>query len=121
MKIDDFFAAIQTIDPNASRYQAIGQPGDEYTVFSDYRTEYLYADDIPCEKLVFVQIDLFTRFEKSRIFDKLHALLFASDTDISCAPVTTDFETDSRYIHHIFDVQVHCDLDTAEVKTNGDI
>lgn len=106
MVFDEFIGIIQAIDPDAARYEMLGQKGDAYTVFAEYSSSPLYADGVPVLTSVSVQVDYFTRTEndpKARQFFEA----FAMNDEITCA-YKTDFESDTRYIHHIFDCEVVC-------------
>lgn len=104
MTIEQFSALVMVIDPNATRYDAIGQHGDSYTVFSDYHTRARYANGVPAGTAVSIQVDYFTRTEND---PKATAFFnaFSQNDEITCV-YDTDFENDSRYIHHIFDCEV---------------
>ena len=66
MTLDGFINLIESIDPGAVRYDAIGQKGDAYTVYSEYRTNLLWADGEICESSVAVQVDYYTRTIRRR-------------------------------------------------------
>jgi hypothetical protein len=104
MTINDFASLVMSIDPNAVRYEAIGQKGDSYTVYAEYKTRVLYANGIPSETAISVQVDYYTKKENDpRMQDFFNA--FTSNEEITCE-YSTDFESDTRYIHHIFDCEV---------------
>ena len=60
MTLNGFIQLIQGIDPNAERYDAIGQPGDKYTVYSDYMHTTLWADGEAAENIHHVQVEYYT-------------------------------------------------------------
>ena len=107
MTIEAFAELLFSIDPNTARNDMIGQKGDAYTVFSDYSTSILYANGRPAGFLHKIQVDYFTRTEDDPVaFRFLRA--FAENDEITC-DYQKDFETDSRYFHHIFDCEVFAD------------
>ena len=108
MTIDAFVGIVQAIDADASRYQRLRKPSDKaYTVWSDYGTGTLYANGIPAGKTKKIQVDYFTFKEDDPV-----ALAFFkafSENDEITVVHNTDFETETRYIHHIFDCEVVVD------------
>lgn len=107
MTIEAFAELVYSIDPDAARYEMIGQKGDAYTMFADYDTVILFANGRPAGLLHKIQVDFFTRTEDDPVaFRFLRA--FAENDEITCT-YQKDFESDSRYIHHIFDCEVIAD------------
>ena len=105
MTIDEFAEIVKAIDPDASRYQRIRKKTDvAYTVWSDYGTSPLYADGVPAGIAKKVQVDYFTFAEDDPVATRFYKA-FSENDDIVCKHMT-DFEEDSRYIHHIFDCEV---------------
>ena len=108
MTIDAFVGIVQAIDADASRYQRLRKPSDKaYTVWSDYGTGTLYANGISARKTKKIQVDYFTFKEDDPV-----ALAFFrafSENDEITVVHNTDFETETRYIHHIFDCEVVVD------------
>lgn len=105
MTIDEFVAIIKEVVPDVARYQRIRKPTDHaYAVWIDYGTSTKYADGIPVEKAKKIQVDYFTHTEDDpaalRLFNA-----FSEHDEIVCNHLT-DFEEDTRYIHHIFDCEV---------------
>ena len=100
MTIDAFVGIVQAIDADASRYQRLRKPSDKaYTVWSDYGTGTLYANGIPADYFTFKEDDpvalaFFRAFSENDEITVVH---------------NTDFETETRYIHHIFDCEVVVD------------
>lgn len=107
MTIEAFAELLFSIDPNAVRNEKIGQKGDAYTVFSDYSTSILYANGRPAGFLHKIQVDYFTRTEDDPVAFRF-LRTFAENDEITC-DYQKDFETDSRYFHHIFDCEVVAD------------
>lgn len=108
MTIDSFVEIVQGIDPDAARYQKLRKPSDKsYTVWSDYGTGTLYANGVPAGKTKKIQVDYFTFTEDDPV-----ALAFFrafSENDEITVIHNTDFEIETRYIHHIFDCEVVVD------------
>lgn len=108
MTIDAFVKIVQSVDPDASRYQRLRKTTDKaYTVWSDYGTVTLKANGKPAGKAKKIQVDYFTFTE-----DDPKALQFYqvfSENDEITVLHNTDFELETRYIHHIFDCEVVVD------------
>ena len=108
MTIDAFFAIVHAIDAEASRYQRLRKPSDKaYTVWSDYGTGTLYANGIPAGKTKKIQVDYFTFAEDDPVALQFFRA-FSENDDITVIHLT-DFEAETRYIHHIFDCEVVVD------------
>lgn len=112
MKIEDFVGIVLKIDADASRYQRLRKPSDKaYTVWSDYGTGTLYANGVPAAKTKKIQVDYFTLIEDDpKALEYYQA--FSRNDEITVEH-STDFETDTRYIHHIFDCEVVVDYGTV--------
>lgn len=112
MTIEQFVGIVLDIDANAARYQKLRKPTDKaYTTWSDYGTGTLYANGVPVSKTKKIQVDYFTFIEDDPV-----ALAFFkafSENDEITVVHDTDFETDTRYIHHIFDCEVIVDNGTV--------
>lgn len=108
MTIEAFVNILKKIDPDISRYQRIRKKSDDaYSVWSDYGTRTLYANGVPAGSVKKVQVDYFTFKEDDPVASRyFHAL---SLNDEIAVEHTADFETDTRYIHHIFDCEVVTD------------
>ena len=105
MTIDAFVEIVKRIDPDAARYQKLRKPTDKaYTVWSDYGTGTLYANGIPAGKTKKIQVDYFTFTEDDPAALAFYRA-FSEDEEITVVH-NTDIETDTRYIHHIFDCEV---------------
>lgn len=107
MTIETFAELVYSIDRDAARYEMIGQKGDAYTTFTDYDTVIQYANGRPAGLLHKIQVDFFTRTENDPVAFRF-LRMFAENDEITCA-YQKDFESDSRYIHHIFDCEVIAD------------
>lgn len=104
MTIKELAQIIYEIDPHAARYEMIGQKGESYTVFAEYGTVTLMGDNSPAGIAYRVQVDYFTKIEgdpKATAYFKR----FANHDEITM-DYAVDFESESRYIHHIYDLQV---------------
>lgn len=104
MTLDGFINLIESIDPGAVRYDAIGQKGDAYTVYSEYRTNLLWADNEICESSIAVQVDYYTR-EPDDPKAQTFLETFAEHDEI-CVSYDTDFDSESRYTRHIFSCEL---------------
>lgn len=112
MTIEAFAGIVLKIDADAARYQKLRKPTDKaYTVWSDYGTGTLYANGVPAGKTKKIQVDYFTLKEDDPV--ALQYLQAFSKNDEIAVIHTTDFETDTRYIHHIFDCEVVVDYGTV--------
>jgi len=104
--MQEFINLIWTVDPQAVKYDSMGEKGGSYTVFSPYRVKPLYASGGVSESTAFVQVDYFTQKDNdpkaAAFFDA-----FISDDNVTVS-YHIDFENDTRYIHHIFDCEVIC-------------
>jgi hypothetical protein len=105
MTIESFARIVQGIDPDAARYQKLRKPTDKaYTVWSDYGTGTLYVNGVPAGKTKKIQVDYFTLKEDDPV-----ALAFFrafSENDEITVIHNTDFEIETRYIHHIYDCEM---------------
>lgn len=104
MTLDGMIELIRSIDQNARRYDAIGQKGDQYTVYSDYMQSALFADNQVCETIEHVQVDYFTRNDDDPVAAAFREA-FDSHDEIFCA-YDKDFDAEGRYIRHIFNCQI---------------
>ena len=112
MTIEEFVGIVLNIDEEAARYQKLRKPTDKsYTVWSDYGTGTLYSNGVPAGKTKKIQADYSTLQE-----DDPKALAYFrafSENDEITVVHTTDFEIETRYIHHIFDCEVIVDEATV--------
>lgn len=102
MTLDDIRALVVAVDKNAGHYESAYQGGQAYTVWRERRTLPFMADDAHQGGLKF-QIDRFTKVEDDGIAAALFEALEA-DPRVAFEHVT-DYEPDTRYIHHIFDCE----------------
>ena len=108
MTIEDFAKIIQSIDPDAARYQKIRKHSDRaYTVWNDYATDQLMADGRAAECTKKIQIDYYTLVEDDPIAQKFYRELSKND-EITVSHLT-EFDPETRYIRHIFDCEVLID------------
>lgn len=104
MTLDGFIELIQRIDSKAERYDAIGEPGEKYTVYSDYMVSTLRADDCAAEKILHVQVEYFTDEEDDPVAQQY--LKTFSETASVYFTYDKDFDPRSRTIRHLFDCEV---------------
>lgn len=108
MTIEDFAIIVLTIDPDAARYQKLRKPTDKaYTVWSDYGTGTLYANGVPAGKTKKIQVDYYTLKEDDPVALQYYRA-FSENEEITVNHLT-DFEPETRYIHHIFDCEMVAD------------
>lgn len=112
MTIEQFVGIVLDIDADAARYQKLRKPTDKaYTVWSDYGTGMLYANGVPVSKTKKIQVDYFTFTEDDPVAFAFFKAF--SENDEITVVHDTDFETDTRFIHHIFDCEVIVDNGTV--------
>lgn len=104
MTLDEFIKLIRSIDPKAERYDSIGQPGEKYTVYTDYMETAFYADNVPAEKIDHVQVEYYTVDEDDPIA-RAYMDAFTDSAEIYCS-YDKDFDEHSRMIRHLFDCQI---------------
>ena len=104
MTLEAFVELLLAVDPEAVRYDRIGQDKENYTVFCDYREDMLCADDEPAETVLHVQVDRYTKDEQDSIAEALKAL-FEETAEISCT-YEKDFDPVARVIRHLFDCEI---------------
>ena len=102
MTLDDIRQLVLRADPEATRYEAGAVNGASYTTWREVRRLGTMADDRHEEGWAF-QIDRFTRTEGDQIAAMIMAAL--DDDDRVAYEYHTDYEPDTRYIHHIFDCE----------------
>lgn len=102
MTLNDIKELVIAVDPNAGHYESAYAGSAAYTVWRELRALPFMADDEHQGGISF-QIDRFTKNEgdaiASAFFDALEA-----DPRVAFQYIT-DYEPDTRYIHHIFDCQ----------------
>lgn len=103
MTLQEFRGCILTADPHATRYEADNKDGN-YTVWSEYGNEPLYAGDRRAECAHNVQVDRFTKDEDDEIAERIADAL---DENGIAYTYLCDFEPDTHYIHHIYDCVVY--------------
>lgn len=104
MTLDGFVKLIQDIDPKAERYDAIGEPGEKFTVYSDYMDSILMADDAVAEKILHIQVEYYTDEEDDPVAQQ-YMKKFSDTVGISFT-YDKDFDPKSRAIRHLFDCEV---------------
>lgn len=108
MTIEQFVGIVLSIDKDAARYQKLRKPTDKaYTVWSDYGTRTLYANGIPVGKTKKIQVDYYTLKEDDPVALQYYRA-FSENEEITVNHLT-DFEPETRYIHHIFDCEMVAD------------
>ncbi len=99
MNLHELKNLLLTVGPPVSHYHAHQQP-DKYIVWAEYGTDEQVADNEDAEKSFRVQVDYFTKTEFDPNVETIGSLL---DTNESKFSYLVDFETDTGYIHHIWD------------------
>ena len=102
MTLDAIKALVVSVDPNAGHYDSAYAGSDAYTVWRERRLLDDMADDVHHGARSFA-IDRFTKTEGDAIAAALEAALEASPS--VCFAHLTDYESDTGYIHHIFDCE----------------
>jgi hypothetical protein len=102
MTLDEFVALIVTVDSSVRHFGSRKQ--GNYTVWAEYDTNSLKADDKTVERALKVQIDRFTKTENDSIAAEITAML--DTNDIAYSGPLVDYEQDTGYIHHIWSCEV---------------
>lgn len=101
MTLSEIKALVLAVDPNAQHYDS-AKKGPAYTVWRELRPLPFMADGRHQGGIGF-QIDRFTKAEDDPIASALFAAL-DEDPRVAFEEVI-DYESDTRYIHHIFDCE----------------
>lgn len=101
MALQKFESLILSADPKAAHYESYGSKN--YTVWAEYGANRLTAGDTETERVHKIQIDRFTKIEYDPIADAITDML--NENNI-CYEPQTDYEPDTKYIHHIWDCEV---------------
>lgn len=101
MTLIEFRDILLTADPGITRYDGAGT--ENYSVWYETGTRALTADDHDAERVWLVQVDRFTKIEDDPVVAAIQAAL--QESDVSNA-YSSDFEVDTRYIHHIWSCEV---------------
>lgn len=101
MTLDEIKALVLSADAEAQHYES-AKKGAAYTVWREYQRLPMMADGQHQGGIRF-QIDRFTKTENDAIAAAIEAALEASDR--VAYTYLTDYEPDTRYIHHIFDCE----------------
>lgn len=102
MTLEDIRAFVAAIDPDAGHFASAYQGSPAYTVWKEFNTLGMMADDQHQGGIKF-QIDRFARDEFDRIARDIKAALEA-DPRIAYRK-ETDYERDTGYIHHIYECE----------------
>ena len=102
MTLDEIRRFVTGIDPDAGHYESAYQGDSAYTVWREYNTMDMMADNEHQGAQKF-QIDRFTKDEFDQTAIDLEAALEA-DPRIAYRHLT-DYERDTRYIHHIYECE----------------
>lgn len=102
MTLDEFKAIVIAVDPNAMHYDSAYQKGAAYTVWREGRTLDTMANGQHQGARKFY-IDRYTKTENDAIAASFFVAL--EENDRIAFSHETDFEPDTRYIHHIFDCE----------------
>ena len=97
-RLKEFKQIITLADSNAKHYESVKQ--GNYTAWSEYGTDPLIADDSNCEETIKIQIDRFTKIEFDPVVEDIKTVLDGHDITYD---YLIDYETETKYIHHIFD------------------
>ncbi|HBV86885.1 MAG TPA: hypothetical protein DEF42_09610 [Desulfosporosinus sp.] len=76
---------------------------ESYIVWSEFGTKKLNSDSQMKEKVIKVQVDLFTKTEFDPNVEEIDSVL---DSDDISFDYQVDYEEDAGYIHHIWDCEV---------------
>jgi hypothetical protein len=101
MTLLEFRDLLLMADPDASHYESIKK--GNYTVWKEYGTNSLQADDKTSEKAWKLQIDRLTKIEYDPVADAITAMLENQGIAYEYVP---DFEPDTGYMHHIWTCEV---------------
>lgn len=102
MILEAFQALLLSADPEATRYE--GSRDGNYTVWRQYGSGPLSADNHRAEKAMKIQVDRFTKIEDDPIADAIMQTL--DHQDHIAFDYLQDYEVDTGYIHHIWDCEV---------------
>lgn len=103
MTLDEFGALMKTADPVLSKFKGDGKVN--YTTWAPYKRTGLHADGQLIEPVWKVQVDRFTKIDNDPVAAAIDAALLGSD-DIAVTEYQIDYEKDTGYIHHIWDIEV---------------
>lgn len=103
MTLQDLRDLLGTIGLPVAHYEMLNQP-DRYIVWAEYMCSPLCADNNQAEILWKVQIDLFTKTEYDPAAESVVEELLKNE--VAIIDRSTTYETDTGYIHHIYDVEV---------------
>lgn len=95
-------AILVEIDPDIQRYESTKRNSAAYTVWREYNALAIFADGRHQGGIRF-QVDRFTKTEDDAIANALFEALDARD-DITL-DYLVDYESDTGYIHHIYDCE----------------
>ena len=102
MTVSQFQAFVVSVDPDAGHYLSAFRGGYAYTEWREIRTLPLMGDGKHLGAMRF-QIDRFTKDENDAVAAALYQALESRD-DIAFEYIV-DAETETEYIHHIFDCE----------------
>lgn len=101
MTLQEFRNILLTADPQAVHYKSMKK--DNYTRWQEYGDNALTADSVRKEKAWKIQVDRFTKVEYDLIVNQISSVL---DRDDISYDYHVDYESDTGYIHHIWDCEV---------------
>ena len=102
MTLREIQALVVSVDPSAGHYESASKGRDGYTVWREVRRLGLSCDDGHAEGWAF-QIDRFSKVEGDPVAAALFDALEADDR--VAFEYLVDYETDTRWIHHIYDCE----------------
>ncbi|MGI6634183.1 MAG: hypothetical protein ACOX7B_03305 [Christensenellales bacterium] len=108
MTLEEFGQLILSADPEATRYE--GNRKGNYTVWREYGTRPLGADNRHGESIYRVQVDRFTKIEDDPIAAAITTALNGGEEedhqDAVAYQYLVDYEVETGYIHHIWDCEM---------------
>lgn len=102
MTLSEIQALVVSVDPKAGHYESASQSKTGYTVWREFRRLDMTADDAHAEAWSF-QVDRFSKLENDPVAAALYEALEADDR--VAVEYLVDYESDTRWIHHIFDCE----------------
>ena len=104
MTLRDVQALLVSVDPTIQHYESTRKNADAYAVWYEFQRTGLHASNLLPEKGWHFQVDYFTRQEFDPLAEQYEAAL--EQCPAIAYDYLVDYETDSGYIHHIFDCVV---------------
>lgn len=102
MSITEFRDILLSVDPLATHYEALS-PVAPYTVWAEYSTKPLSADDESDETVLQIRVEYFTKAEYDAT---VSAFIAAFDQNGVAYSYTCEYYEETKTIHHQFDCEV---------------